>query len=238
MGRLIVGAGAAAGVAAGLGHVPVAVPVVDRVSTVALSLSSSAVGWLVGALTGWGVPVGVTNVIAVILPVAIPGIAAAAALVVAEAGATLRRPLIGLSLVVAVAAFFYLPAQDAVVVAAAAAVFGAAAWLGGLVAVLLIAASAGLVAVRHLTMLFDGTYPEIQERASVLGELLGGEGTGAWRYLLVGVAALPFLWAFVRVTGMQIPEEQAPARTSAPPQPSPAGYDDSRDRDQAEQSGW
>ena len=212
MSKFVVGIGAAAGVAAGLGKLPVAVPVFDRVSEVALSMAASATSWAVSVIEGWGAPRTLNEALAVGLPVAVPGFAAAGALVVAEAGSAARRVLASFAVVLAIAAFFYLPVNEALIVCVASLLFGAAAWFGGLAAVVVIAASAGLLAVRHLTMLYDGTYPELADRAAKLNEILGGEGTSTWRFALMGIAGLPFLWGFLRVTGLRIAPDLPPER--------------------------
>lgn len=212
MSKFVVGIGAAAGVAAGLGKLPVAVPVFDRVSEVALSLSASVTSWAVSIIEGWGAPETLNDALSVGLPVAVPGVAAAGALVVAEAGIAARRVLASFAVVLALAAFLYLPLNEALIVCVASLLFGAAAWFGGLAAVVVIAASAGLLAVRHLTMLYDGTYPDLAERAAKLDEILGGQGTNTWKYALMGIAGLPFLWGFLRVTGLRIAPELPPER--------------------------
>lgn len=224
--RFLVGLGVFLGAAVALGQLPVLVPIFDQVSEVALSLTAAGANRFVGVVRNWGAPDLFSDSLAVGLPVAVPGLAAAAAVVTAEAGVHARRVLSSLAVVLAVAAFFYLPFLQAVTVMVACLLFGAAAWFGGLAAAIVVAASAGMLAVRHLTLLYHGSYPELAERAAELDRILGdGSGSPAWTYVLMGIAGLPFLWAFVRVTGFRI------APDPPPPYPQHDPYRPPRDSD-------
>lgn len=191
--------GIAAGVGLVLGWLPgLAVPV-DHVLADLVRGSESATSHLIGRHLGSPGLHGVALVLAVLVPVVVPGLLAMALVVLAQASFEIRRVAAFVAILAGLASFLVLPASSATVLLVAAVVFALVSSVAtGLVLVVPLVAGATVLAVRNVDLIARDRYPAVAHGAHSLVADLGGS-LGMWKALLVLAALLPFVAAGARL---------------------------------------